>query len=241
MKASSIARFVFVGILSFSSSGFAAEEPRFSIGFNPFRLSTVKSSFKAADGSGSSVSVTSFDTLGLSGGIDSDPWIELGYKFRRFAGYAYPWLPDNRREIWLGAKLDDFIESGVVLGIRQQRFSEPQDLGEDIRTSKLSRTEFGLFYRQKFLLLEQTFEGKLRPSVIVGDAAYEDPAADRQVQGFSLQGELLWVWEVSGRTEIDTGIELVYEKLNRKQGAFSAGSSSGYEISINLLRTVFQM
>ncbi|NBW80729.1 hypothetical protein EBR21_03150 [bacterium] len=165
----------------------------------------------------------------------------MGFKYRRFAGYVYPWLPDNLREIWLGIKLDDFIESDVVVGSRLQRFSEPQELGGEVKTSKLSRTEFGLFYRQKFLLMEQTFEGKLRPSVVVGDAAYEDPAANRQVQGVSLQGELLWVWELSGRAEIDTGIAIAFEKMNRKQGAFSAGSSSGYEFSLNLLRTVFQL
>jgi len=224
-----------------SLRGYAGEEPRFTIGFNPFRFSASKSSFKGADGSTSSVSATSFDTLGLSGGIESNPWIELGLKFRRFAGYAYPWLPENRRELWLGIKLDDFIESGVVVGSRLQRFSEPQDFGGELKASKLSRAEFGLFYRQKFLLMDRTFEGKLRPSVVVGEATYEDPAANRQNQGFSLQGELHWVWELSLRAEIDTGIAMTYEKMNQKQGAFSIGSSSGYEFAIHLLRTVFQL
>ncbi|MFZ9518992.1 MAG: hypothetical protein ACO3A4_00790 [Silvanigrellaceae bacterium] len=235
-----IVRSVFFALMLVSVRGLADEEPRLSIGLNPFRLSTSKSTFKAADGATSSVSLTSIDTLGFSGADDSNPWVEVGFRHRRFVGYLFPFLPDSRREIWAGIKLEDYIEAGAVVAVRRQGFSEPQDLGGEVKISKMSRSEFGLFYRQKFLLMNQTFEGKLRAAAVVGDSTFEDSTLNRQVQGISLQSELLWVWELGRRTEIDTGISFDYEKMNRRQGAFSAGSSSGYEISLNLLRTVFQ-
>lgn len=221
-----------------SSFAFAADKTQLSLAFNALSVGRSSVTVNPVDLPSSTNRTSYVDTLGMSGSAAQNPWFELGVRVNRFAGYAYPFLADKRREIWLGAVLDDYLEAGVVFSHQSQQFSNPQDLGLDVKTRNQSQSSFGLFYRQKFLLLSQTIESKVRATANVADAGFEDPTFDRKDQGYSLQGEMAWVWEVSQHLELTSGIGLSYEKLSRRQGGTAAGSVSGYDVSAQILRAV---
>lgn len=216
----------------------AAGQPQLGLSFNTFRVGRSALQLKSPSAPSSRETVFYTDTLGLSGSEQGLPWMELAVRFRRFAGYAYPFPRDGRREVWLGANLEDYTEAGFVVGQRRQSFSEARDFGDESPTKKIEATAFGLFCRQKFLLLSQSIEAKLRGSLNISDVAFVDPSQDIRGQGYALSVETSWIWEFSQRFEVASGISVDYEKVNRRRGSVSAGSQTGLDLSAHLLRAV---
>ncbi|MEN9810950.1 MAG: hypothetical protein RLZZ488_2517 [Pseudomonadota bacterium] len=221
-----------------SDFAIAAGQPQLGLSFNTFRVGRSALQLKSPSAPSSRETVFYADTLGLSGSEQGLPWMELALRFRRFVGYAYPFPQDGRREVWLGATLEDYTEAGFVVAQRRQSFSEARDFGNDSPTKKIEATAFGLFYRQKFLLLSQTIEAKLRGSLNISETAFVDPSQDTRGQGFALSAETSWIWELSQHFEVASGIAVDYEKVNRRRGSVSAGAQTGFEISAHLLRAV---
>lgn len=221
-----------------SDFALAAEQTQFGLSFNAFRIGRAVAHVTPPTAPAVREILFYADTLGFNGAAQGLPWMELALKFRRFAGYAYPFSLDGRRELWLGARLEDYTEAGFVVGQRRQSFTVPRDFGADSPGKKIEATTFGLFYRQKFLLLSQTIEAKLRGSLNISDTEFVDPSQDARGQGYALMAETSWIWELSQRFEVASGIAFDYEKVNRRRGSVSAGTQTGFDISAHLLRAV---
>ena len=111
-----------VSLVCFSTSALASESAQMSIGLSGLKISREREVIEPKEGSSETRNTSAVDLFGIDG-RSALPSLELGLSIGKVVVYAYPNAAAGGREIWLGMKVAEQTEIGVLAGTNHLAFS----------------------------------------------------------------------------------------------------------------------
>lgn len=227
----------FVSLVYLSTSAWASETAQMSIGLSGLKISREREVIEPKEGSSEIRNTSAVDLFGIDG-RSALPSLELGLSIGKIVVYAYPNAAAGGRELWLGMKVSDETEFGVLAGTNHLAFSPAANLdGKNVKLSSTNRA--GLFVNHRIKTAEFDFDLNLTPWYAVLSTNFEDKSFNQNSTEFGVLGDALWVWDIADNLEIGSGLQFGWSKSQQKLGGNDLQTINWSNVSLMLAETKY--
>lgn len=218
----------------FALPAHASDNAKASLALGGVSVSRERQTFEPAGGSSKTTHTTAVDLFG-NDGKSSLPSIEFAFSIDKIVVYAYPNAPAGGRELWLGLKAGEATEIGFVAGTNHLAYNPAND--NNFKT--ISADRVGLFVNQRIEVADLSFDLNLTPSYTISASTFSDASLNKNSGTFAVSADALWVWEVAGNIELNSGFEMLWSQSHDKTAGKETSATDVVRFGVKLAETRF--